>query len=63
MDTEDDHVWRTRSRHRTSAGTVTYQSCHCGLWRLLTVVEPEVSGPPRSSVLVGSRVCRTALAG
>lgn len=36
MSDSDRHVWRTRSRHRTSEGTVYYQSCHCGLWRIRT---------------------------
>ncbi|WP_406108088.1 hypothetical protein [Micromonospora globbae] len=34
MNDNHGHVWRTRSRHRTSEGTVHYQSCHCGLWRI-----------------------------
>ncbi|MFJ8580067.1 hypothetical protein [Micromonospora sp. NPDC093277] len=34
MSDSDGHVWRTRSRHRTSEGTLHYQSCHCGLWRI-----------------------------
>ncbi|MEE6258498.1 hypothetical protein [Plantactinospora sonchi] len=34
MTDTDGHVWRTRSRHRTSEGTVHYQYCHCGLWRV-----------------------------
>ncbi|MDW5329797.1 hypothetical protein [Plantactinospora sp. KLBMP9567] len=43
MSDENGHLWRTRSRHRTSDGIVSYQSCHCGMWRLL-------SGPARPSV-------------
>ncbi|MEO3929683.1 hypothetical protein ABGB07_38370 [Micromonosporaceae bacterium B7E4] len=35
MSDENGHLWRTRSRHRTSDGIVSYQSCHCGMWRLL----------------------------
>lgn len=31
----DGHVWQTRSRQLTSDGVVSYQRCHCGLWRLL----------------------------
>lgn len=34
MSDSDKHVWRTRSRHRTSEGTLHYQSCHCGRWRI-----------------------------
>ncbi|MBB4958064.1 hypothetical protein [Micromonospora polyrhachis] len=34
MTTSDDHTWTIRSRHRTSTGIVSYQSCHCGLWRI-----------------------------
>ncbi|MCW3814327.1 hypothetical protein ONA91_07630 [Micromonospora sp. DR5-3] len=34
MSDSNGHVWRTRSRHRTSEGTLYYQSCHCGLWRI-----------------------------
>ena len=30
-----EHVWRTRSRHPTSDGALSYQHCHCGRWRLL----------------------------
>jgi hypothetical protein len=30
------HSWRTRSTHTTSEGLVTYQSCTCGQWRILT---------------------------
>jgi hypothetical protein len=30
-----EHVWHTRSRHRTSEGAVRYQYCHCGLWRVV----------------------------
>jgi len=30
------HSWRTRSTHTTSEGLVTYQSCACGRWRILT---------------------------
>lgn len=29
-----DHQWRVLSRHRTSAGEVVYESCHCGLHRV-----------------------------
>jgi hypothetical protein len=29
------HIWRTESRHPTSDGTVSYQRCHCGRWRVL----------------------------
>ncbi len=28
------HMWRTTSAHRTSSGTVRYQSCPCGFWRI-----------------------------
>ena len=34
MTTSDDHTWTVRSRHRTSTGIVSYQTCHCGLWRV-----------------------------
>ncbi|MEV6813256.1 hypothetical protein [Micromonospora sp. NPDC051296] len=34
MSDSHGHVWRTRSRHRTSEGTLHYQSCHCGRWRI-----------------------------
>lgn len=34
MDTEG-HTWQTQSCHRTSDGLVSYQRCHCGLWRVL----------------------------
>lgn len=42
--TEDGggHVWRTRSRHPTSNGTVSYQSCDCGLWRVLRLADADV---------------------
>jgi hypothetical protein len=36
----DGHSWQTRSRHPTSHGLVSYQRCHCGLWRL--VLEPDL---------------------
>lgn len=38
----DGHVWQTRSRHLTGAGVVSYQRCHCGLWRLVLsrLIEP-----------------------
>ncbi|HXV94177.1 MAG TPA: hypothetical protein VD813_12815 [Pseudonocardia sp.] len=29
-----DHTWVVRSRHRTSEGTVAYESCSCGLARI-----------------------------
>ncbi len=29
------HTWRTRSYHPTSEGTVSYQHCRCGQWRVL----------------------------
>jgi hypothetical protein len=29
------HLWRTASTHRTSDGTVRYQSCPRGRWRVL----------------------------
>ncbi len=29
-----DHLWTVRSRHRTSAGEVVYESCHCGAHRI-----------------------------
>lgn len=29
-----DHRWTVRSRHRTSAGEVVYESCHCGAHRV-----------------------------
>jgi hypothetical protein len=28
-------LWRTTSAHRTSDGTVRYQSCPCGRWRVV----------------------------
>lgn len=34
MTTSDDHTWTIRSRHQTSTGIVSYQFCHCGLWRV-----------------------------
>ncbi|RKR88660.1 hypothetical protein BDK92_2989 [Micromonospora pisi] len=48
MNTDDGHVWHTRSRHRTSDGVVTYQSCHCGLWRLLSAAELATVGAART---------------
>ena len=36
MSEKNGHDWQTRSRHWTSDGIVSYQSCHCGAWRLLT---------------------------
>ncbi|WP_214411515.1 hypothetical protein [Sphaerisporangium fuscum] len=36
MSDHDGHVWETRSRHHTSEGLVRYQSCHCGVWRVVT---------------------------
>jgi hypothetical protein len=33
------HAWQTRSRHHTSAGTVRYDRCACGVW-LVVEVEP-----------------------
>lgn len=35
MITTERHVWRTRSRHTTSEGIVSYQVCECGLWRVV----------------------------
>lgn len=35
------HFWRARSSHVTSEGLVTYQSCTCGRWRILTGGHPE----------------------
>jgi hypothetical protein len=32
-----DHTWQTRSRHRTSEGTVIYQQCYCGRWQVRLV--------------------------
>ncbi|MBB1050235.1 MAG: hypothetical protein Q7T31_14185 [Dietzia sp.] len=34
------HEWLTRSSHRTSEGTVTYESCHCGAHRVLRAGVP-----------------------
>jgi hypothetical protein len=31
----DGHAWRTRSSHPSSEGVVSYQQCHCGVWRVL----------------------------
>ncbi|GAB3139568.1 hypothetical protein GCM10027290_08970 [Micromonospora sonneratiae] len=36
MTINDDHTWTVRSRHRTSDGLMSYQSCHCGLWRVVS---------------------------
>lgn len=44
------HLWRTTSAHRTSGGTVFYQSCPCGRWR---VVREQVRGA--AAVLVEVR--------
>lgn len=33
---DKSHLWRTRSTHATSEGLVTYQSCACGRWRIVT---------------------------
>jgi hypothetical protein len=33
------HSWQTSSSHRTSDGLVTYQSCRCGRWRILTAAD------------------------
>jgi hypothetical protein len=30
-----EHVWRSRSRHSTSDGVLSYQHCDCAQWRLL----------------------------
>lgn len=38
------HHWTTKSRHRTSQGTIGYQHCTCGRWRIdrdTTVHAPE----------------------
>jgi len=35
-DRHDTHFWQTRSTHPTSEGLVSYQSCPCGRWRILT---------------------------
>ncbi|MFC7547255.1 hypothetical protein [Plantactinospora sp. GCM10030261] len=37
----NDHSWRTRSRHHSVDGTVRYQSCHCGAWRVVLVPDEE----------------------
>jgi hypothetical protein len=35
------HFWRTHSTHATSEGLVSYQSCPCGRWRILTAARVE----------------------
>gem|GEM_PF-5494698 len=47
MRDSDGHVWRTRSRHRTSEGVVSYQCCHCGLWRIRRTGHPPLRVPTR----------------
>jgi hypothetical protein len=40
------HFWRTRSTHTTSEGLVTYQSCACGRWRIVTAGwDAEIASP------------------
>ncbi|MFD2762656.1 hypothetical protein [Micromonospora eburnea] len=56
MSDSHGHVWRTRSRHRTSEGTVYYQFCHCGRWRIRAgrqagipvEIRPDGTSGPRS---------------
>ncbi|HET9422709.1 MAG TPA: hypothetical protein VFO49_16325 [Nocardioides sp.] len=46
-DQHRDHSWTTRSSHPTSDGLVTYQSCPCGRWRILTAARAaEVARSP-----------------
>ncbi|MFC0505417.1 hypothetical protein [Micromonospora costi] len=52
MSDSDGHVWRTRSRHRTSEGIVYYQCCHCGLWRIHA---GRVSGSPAGVLPLSAR--------
>jgi hypothetical protein len=45
------HHWTTKSRHRTSQGTIGYQHCTCGRWRIhrdTTVHAPETVAVLRS---------------
>ncbi|AVT30260.1 hypothetical protein C6361_13020 [Plantactinospora sp. BC1] len=56
MSDENGHHWQTRSRHRTSDGIVSYQSCHCGMWRLLP-------GTARPSALATRAAGRTFVVG
>jgi hypothetical protein len=39
------HVWRTRSKHLTSEGLVSYQRCLCGAWRVFVTPGRELAGP------------------
>jgi hypothetical protein len=46
-DRHQDHFWTTRSSHPTSEGLVSYQSCPCGRWRILTAARvAEVARSP-----------------
>jgi hypothetical protein len=45
MSDHDGHHWQTRSHHHTSEGLVRYQSCHCGVWRVLKGTGHGTSGP------------------
>jgi hypothetical protein len=40
------HVWSTLSRHPTSKGTVSYQRCRCGRWRVLLGPNPVLAAQP-----------------
>ncbi|RGC66712.1 hypothetical protein C5N14_21850 [Micromonospora sp. MW-13] len=55
MSDSDGHVWQTRSRHRTSEGTLYYQSCHCGLWR--------ICAGPAAGIPVWTRRARSSAGG
>ncbi|WP_203898494.1 hypothetical protein [Virgisporangium aliadipatigenens] len=43
------HDWQTRSRHRTSDGTVRYDRCRCGVW---LVVTDQVERTPRVARMI-----------
>jgi hypothetical protein len=34
MHGNENHHWRVRSTHSTSEGTVRYETCACGRWRV-----------------------------
>jgi hypothetical protein len=50
-----EHVWRTRSRHPTSDGALSYQHCHCGQWRLLLGSDHVLATTGSASTAVSDR--------
>ncbi|MFI5840062.1 hypothetical protein ACIA8K_10175 [Catenuloplanes sp. NPDC051500] len=58
----EQHTWRTVSSHHTSTGPIRYERCHCGAWRLASLV-PGGSAVNGASAVDGAPAVNGASAG